>query len=410
MTFLKLGFRSLFRQKRRTLITFIVIMFGIGCLLLTVGHSVFIEWGLRESTIHSETGHLQLFHPDYFDKEEDTILQYGLENYEVMRNDLMQLMDVEMVLARIDLMGLISNGDKSVACIGVGVEQRLEKRLRTLIGNTGSMYDSLIVHEEDLEIISLGNGLAESLDAKIGDWLTLMSTTADGALNAVDVKVVSTFSGGMAEYDQRAIVIPLKTAQMLLNTKKVKKLLVTLDETEKTDRMFTSISKMAKDNGSPVAMKKWHEQAAYYRQVRQFYQQVTGFISIVLFIIVFFSISNTVVMSIVERTQEIGTLLSMGTSRWQTLKMFFFEGMLIGVFGGLFSAVFAFGISLLINHFNILLPPPPGFTDGYPLAIRNGFNFYIQIFMITVIVATFSSIMPAFRVTRMKIVDALGHI
>jgi putative ABC transport system permease protein len=408
--FLKLGFRSLFRQKRRTLITLIVITFGIGCLLLTMGHSAYITWGLREVTIHSETGHLQLFHPEYFDEEENTILQYGLENYEDVRNDLMGLEDVALVLARIDLMGLISNGDKSVACVGMGVEPRREKELRTLVGNTSSMYDSLILHDEETEIIILGNGLAESLNAEVGDWLTLMSTTADGALNAVDVKVVSTFDGGMAEYDKRAVVIPLQTAQMLLNTHKVKKLLVTLDETEKTDRLYSQISRMTGDNGTPVSMRKWHEQAAYYKQVRQFYHQITGFISIVLFIIVFFSISNTVVMSIVERTQEIGTLLSVGTSRWQTLKMFFFEGMLIGIFGGLFSAGFAFVVSLMINHFNILLPPPPGFTDGYPLAIRNGLDFYSRIFIVTVIVAIFSSSVPAFRVTRMKIVDALGHI
>jgi len=272
------------------------------------------------------------------------------------------------------------------------------------------MYDSLIAHENDAEIIILGNGLARSLDAEIGEWLTLMSTTADGALNAVDVKVVDTFDGGMAEYDSRAIIVPLQTAQMLLNTSKVKKLLVTLNDTEKTDPMYSQISSMAKDNGYPVAMRKWHQQAAYYKQVRQFYQQITGFISLVLFIIVFFSTSNTVVMSIVERTQEIGTLLSMGTSRWQTMKMFFFEGILIGFIGGILSMLFAFGLSLLINHFNILLPPPPGFTEGYPLAIRNGLIFYMMIFFMTILVATFSSIVPAFRVTRMKIVDALGHI
>ncbi len=410
MMFMKLGFRSLFRQKRRTLITLIVITFGIGCLLLTMGHSAYIIWGLRESTIHSETGHLQVFLPDFFEKEEETILQYGLDDYEALQKDLLALEDVNLVLARIDLMGLISNGDKSVACIGTGVEPECEKTLRTLIGNSGAAYDSLIVHQNDAEIIMLGNGLAKSLNAKIGDWLTLMSTTADGALNAVDVRVVNTFDGGMEEFDKRAVMIPLKTAQMLLNTKKVNKLLVTLDDTEKTDRYYARISQMAADAGRPVAIKKWHEQAAYYMQVRQFYLQITGFISIVLFIIVFFSVSNTVVMSIVERTQEIGTLLSVGTSRWQTLKMFFFEGISIGIIGGVTSALFALGLSALINYFDVMLPPPPGFTEGYPLSIRNGVDLYSRIFILTVAVATVSSLAPAFRVTRMKIVDALGHI
>lgn len=410
MTFIKLGFRSLFRQKRRTMITLIVITFGIGCLLLTTGHSVYIDWGLRESTIHTETGHLQIFHPEYFKQEEETILQYGLDNYEKISHDLMQLMDVMLVQARIDFMGLVSNGDKSVAFMGKGVEPEKEKKLRTLFGNTGSAYDSLIANKHDTDIIILGKGLAASLNAEIGDWLTLMATTADGALNAVDVRVVDKFDGGMAEYDKRALIIPMKTAQILLNTRKVKKLLVTLDDTEKTDPMAIRISSLTEKQGYPVSMKKWHQQAAYYKQVRQFYKQVTGFLSMVLFIIVFFSTSNTVVMSIVERTREIGTLLSLGTSRWQTLKMFFFEGLLIGLIGGLLSCIFALGFSLLINHFNIVLSPPPGFTEGYPLSIRNEATFYFQIFLITVVITTFSSLVPAFRVTRMKIVDALGHI
>jgi putative ABC transport system permease protein len=410
VSFFRLGFRNLFRQKRRTLITLIVIMFGIGCLLLTVGHSAFITWGLRESTIHSETGHLQLFNPEFFGEEEETILQHGLENCERIRGDLMRVPDVALVLARIDLMGLVSNGEKSTAFIGTGVEPGGEKKLRTLFGNTGAMFDSLIAHEEDEEIVILGNGLARSLNAKTGDWLTLMSTTADGALNAVDVRVADTFAGGMAEYDKRAVILPLETAQVLLNSQRVSKLLVILDDTDKVDRLAERISKMAKENGYPVAVKKWTEQAAYYKQVRQFYHQVTGFISIVLLIIVFFSISNTVIMSIVERTQEIGTMLSMGTSRWQTMKMFFFEGMLLGVLGGLLSAVFALGVSLPINHFHIVLPPPPGFTEGYPLSIKNEFGFFGWILLATVVVATISSLAPAFRVTRMKIVDALGHI
>ena len=410
MIFSKLGFRSLFRQKRRTLITLTVIMFGIGCLLLTTGHSVFILWGLRESMIHSETGHLQVFNRDFLEKEEDTILQYGLDDAASLRQRLEETDHVQLVQARIELMGLISNGEKSVACLGTGVEPGREKTLRELFGNSGTMYDSLIVHRDDLEIAVLGVGLARSLNARVGDWLTMMSTTADGALNAVDVKVVDTFDGGMAEYNERAIILPLKTAQILLNTPKVKKLLVTLDRTERTTEMKDRIKEMAEIEGYRLGIREWHEAAAYYKQVKQFYQQVTGFMSIVLFIIVFFSVSNTVVMSIIERTTEIGTLLSMGTSRWQTLKMFFFEGLFLGIAGAVLSAVFALGLAQFINAFDILLPPPPGFTDGYPLGIRSQAGDVVQIGLFTVLIAVLSSLGATFRVTRMKIVDALGHI
>ena len=409
MAFVKLGFRNLFRQKRRTLITLIVITFGIGCLLLTVGHSVYIEWGLRESTIHSETGHLQVFNEDYLNKEENMVLQYGLENYEELREELMGFLDVYIVMARIELMGLISNGDKSVACIGQGIEPKLEKKLRKVMGNNAAMYDPLLDNAGD-DIISLGIGLANSLNAKEGDYLTLLATTADGALNAVDVRVVGSFDSGTQEYNDRAVIIPLKTAQMLLNTKKVKNLLVTLDDTDKTDRYYNKIAKLSETNQFPVKLKRWHELAKYFSQVKQFYKQATGFLTIILFIIVFFSTSNTIVMSTIERTTEIGTLLSIGTSRFQTLKMFFFEGFFIGIIGGILSIIFAYSVSGLINYFDIRLSPPPGMTDGYPLQIRNVITIYIKIFLGTVLVASISSLVPAFKVTRMKIVDALGHI
>jgi putative ABC transport system permease protein len=282
--------------------------------------------------------------------------------------------------------------------------------MRSLFRMIETSFDSLILHADEEDIVVLGSGLAKSLNAQTGDWLTLMTTTAHGALNAVDLKVVGTMSGYSPEYDARAILLPLRTAQYLLDTEKVHKILVVIDETEKTDQLYGQIHALAEQKGYPVTLKKWHEQAVYYNKVKQFYRQMIGFISVVLFLIVFFSTSNTVVMTIVERTREIGTLLSIGTSRWQTIKTFFFEGMFIGIFGGIFSMVFAFSFSLLINHLNIQLPPPPGLTDGYPLMIRSTPDVYASIFLVTVFIAAVSSIVPAFRVTRMKIVDALGHI
>ncbi len=410
MTFMKLGFRSLFRQKRRTAVTLLVITFGIGCLLLAKGHSLYINWGLRESTIHSETAHLQIYNQEFFEKDEETVLQYGLEDYETIRSELRQLPDVKLVLARIDLMGLISNGDKSVACIGQAVEPEKEKQLRELFRIRSSVYDSLIARQDEVQIIALGNGLAKALNANVGDYLTLMATTADGALNALDLKFVGTFSGFSPEYDERAIVIPLSAAQILLNTQKVKRLLVALDRTEQTDLYYQKVSELTKQSGHPVTIKKWEELAVYYKRVKTFYNQMIGFLSIVLFIIVFFSTANTIIMSIVERTTEIGTLLSMGTSKWQTLKMFFFEGLFIGILGGVFAAIFALIGSSIINYFDIQLAPAPGMTDGYPLSIRNDVPLYTQIFVSTVFVAIISTILPALKVTRMKIVDALGHI
>jgi putative ABC transport system permease protein len=163
---------------------------------------------------------------------------------------------------------------------------------------------------DDFQIIALGNGLAKSLNAKPGKYLTLMATTTNGALNALDLIFVGVFSGLFPEYDERAIVFTLRAAQILLNTSKVKKLLFALDQTMKTDLYFQKISKVAEEKSYPVTIKKWKEQAFYFKRVKGFYNQMIGFLSLVLFIIVFFSTANTIFMSIVERTTEIGTLSS----------------------------------------------------------------------------------------------------
>jgi len=410
VTFLKLGFRSLFRQKRRTAVSLLVLTFGIGCLLLTDSHSRYIEWGLRESTIHSETGHLQVFHRDYFRREETRVLELGLENFEALRADLLRLPDVSLVQARIEFMGLISNGEKSVACLGQGVEPDLERRMRGLFRIGGATYEALAAHGDDPHVIALGEGLAKSLGAGPGDSVTLMSTTADGALNAMDVTVAAVFHGAASDYDKRAVIVPLRTARLLLDSEKAGSLVVTLDLTEKTDRAFAAIEKLVRDKSYPVVLKKWFERAAYYRQVERFYRQVTGVLTVVLFLIIFFSTSNTILMAVVERTPEIGTLLALGTNRRQTLATFLSEGLWIGLIGGLLSAAFAFLATSGLNALSITLPPPPGLADGYPLAFRMSWERTGIIVLGTIAAAGLASILPTLRATRMKIVDALGHI
>ena len=88
------------RQKRRTAISLAVVIFGAVSLLLALGHSPYIAWGLRESTIHSETGHLQVFNADYFRREERTALELGLDGQADIRRELDRLPDVRLVLAR----------------------------------------------------------------------------------------------------------------------------------------------------------------------------------------------------------------------------------------------------------------------------------------------------------------------
>jgi ABC-type lipoprotein release transport system permease subunit len=88
--------------------------------------------------------------------------------------------------------------------------------------------------DSESDAVIIGRGLAESMHAKPGDYLTLMTTTTAGSLNAMDVRVAGIFMTGVKEYDERAVKMPIAGAQQLLQTKKIEKLLVLLKNTDDT--------------------------------------------------------------------------------------------------------------------------------------------------------------------------------
>ena len=235
--FIKLATKNVFRNRRRTVITGLVLVFGATALILAGGFISFSFRGLSESTIRSQLGHIQVYQRDFFDKEEEKPLALGLENVDSLKAKVGAEPHVRFTMARVEFMGLLSNGEKSAVFIGRGIEPEKEMDLS---GNrapvdTGMFLGQNTHDEGDAEVV-VARGLAKTLKAKIGEYLTLMTTTSTGALNAMDVKVVGIYSTGVPEYDERALMVDLRTAQQLLVTHRVSKLVVVLDETSRTRR------------------------------------------------------------------------------------------------------------------------------------------------------------------------------
>lgn len=376
----RIALRNIFRNRRRSAITLAVIVFGAVGLILFGGYKAVTFRGLRESTIR-RIGHLQVFRAGYSSAESQKPLEYGIENAAALRARIEKDPRVKKTAAQITLMGLISNGDKSETFVATAVEDHT-----------------------DPETVMLGTGLAKSMKVKEGDYITLMTTTAGGSLNAMDLRVAGTYASGVRELDDRAVKLNLGAAQELLQSTKIEKLLVFLHDTSQTDAARAALA--SKD----IELKSWSELASFYHQVVLLYNGIFSFLGLIVFGVVVFSVANTIVMSIFERTREIGTLMAIGTGRARVWRMFFLEGLLIGVIGGVLGLTFGTGLAHLINSANVMLPPPPGYTVGYPLTILLDPRVLAITFFISVFTATVSSIVPAFRASRMQIVDALGHI
>jgi putative ABC transport system permease protein len=382
-----------------------VLVFGVVALMMFGGYKEINFWGIREGAARARFGHVQIYAQGYHQADSQRPLARGLENIDDLRHEIERDPRVEMTAAQISLMGLISNGDKSEAFIATAVEPAKDQAMPAQRMVSGSYFT-----EGEQDAVIVGDALARAMKASTGDILTLMTTTANGSLNALDVRVAGIFSTGMKEYDERAIKIPLVSAQRLLQTSKIEKLLVVLRNTDDTDAMKQDLAAMFVRRGENFEMRTWSELAGFYHQVVMLYNGIFGFLGMVIAVIVVLSVANTILMSAFERTREIGTLMAIGTERSRIWNIFLLEGLFVGVLGGAAGLAIGGGLALLINNVHIELPPPPGYTSGYRLQIMLNASIVLTAFLLAACTATVSSVVPAFKASRQRIVDALGHI
>jgi putative ABC transport system permease protein len=141
---------------------------------------------------------------EQFSKDEDVPLQHGMDQHAELRKALLADPDVRQVLPRVAFSGLISNGDKSTIMLATGVEPDSEFAVKGPFLNMRAGAVLAVRCSKNAEVM-LGEGLARSLKAQPGSSLTLLATTTDGALNALDVRVKGVFSSGVPEIDKRSV-------------------------------------------------------------------------------------------------------------------------------------------------------------------------------------------------------------
>ncbi|MFV8459933.1 ABC transporter permease [Vibrio campbellii] len=374
-TSVRLASLNLLRNGRRSLLSVLIIAIAVFALTSAGGYGLYTYESLRESTAR-DTGHLTLSTPGYFEQDEDMPLSNGLDNVQALTKSIIGDSDVRGVQPRVYFSGLVSNGSKSTIFMGTGVNERefdmkgpfLDVRSgQTLSDVKSPRYDS-----QEPQVM-LGTDLARNLKVVVGDWVTLLATTSDGALNAFDFKVQGIYSTGVPELDKRQLYVHITTAQELLASDKVSTLSVFLFETNKTStvqqRIQLALDKQVGQQGSDIEITPWQDRAFFYTKVKDLYDRIFGIMGAVMALVVFVSLFNTMTMSVTERTREIGTLSALGSYPSEIVAGFLKEAGLLAVIGSAIGALVSGLVSVLLLVIDVQMPPPPGRTEGYPLNI-----------------------------------------
>lgn len=396
----RLAVRNVIRQKIRSSVTLTAIVLGVAGLILAGGFVKDIFFQLGEAVIHSQTGHIQVFKKGFLEGGTRYPERFLLDEANGVAASLRSLPDVTEVSARLNFSGLLNNGKRDLAIIGEGIEAEKEARLGTYL----KLISGRQLVADDSFGIMLGQGVASTLGLTPGDTVTLLMNSAEGALNTLDFEVVGIFQSFSKDFDARAVRIPLKAVQELMMTEGANILVVSLANTEATDNSVAFVRSALTPGVQALA---WHELSDFFGKAVQMYDRQFGVLQIIILFMVLLSVANTVNMNVFERQSEFGTLQALGNTHADIFRLIVLENVVLGVVGAFAGVAVGLLLGKLISAVGIPMPAPPNSNQGYTALIRPDAAICVVAFGVGFAATAFASILPALRVSRTPVVEAL---
>lgn len=408
-----IALRNLARNRRRSLLALLVVAAGAAGLLVTAGFVRYSFDGLSEAIVHGGLGHIEVLPAD--DVAESVLpgeragRPPNMASWQEVRARIEALPGVRASGATIQFAGVATYDGRSASFVGAGNEpdrmqvMDIETRLRA-----GAPLP-LVPPVPGNDAAIVGVGLARALGVSPGDTLTIMVSTVDGSLNAVDVAVLGLFSTGLQELDARMLQVHLQTAQRALGTTAVTSLIVGLHDASEVAAVEAALTTTLAGGAQPLTVLGWQVRAPFYQQVRGLYLGIFVFLGTIVALLVVLSAANTLLMSMLERTREFGTLLAIGTARRQLATLILLEANWIAVLGGAAGCVISVAVAVLLGILQIKMPPPPGAVDPVDLALLLAPADFLWAMLAMAVVLSCAAVPAILRLARLRIVEALGH-
>lgn len=400
---LKIALRNLGRNRGRTLAAVLTVASGVVAFLLAGGYINWVFVDMREATIHSQLGHIQIVRPQFFDKGIATPYEFLLPAEGEEQSIVRDLPGFVSLAPRLTFSGLINRDETTVSFSGEGIDPVAEKPITTRI----TLLAGREMESSNEKSVMLGEGLANSLGAKPGDTVVLLTNTASGSASALEVTVAGIFGTITKEYDDYALRLPIEQARKLMRVNSATSWVIVLDGWQRTDPAVASLGTKLPPTKFEVV--PWHALSDFYNKTVELFKKQVHVVRVIIGLIIVLTISNTLTMAVLERTTEIGTSLAIGLRRNTIMKLFIIEGCLIGLLGGVIGLVLGFVLAEIISAIGIPMPAAPGMAHGYIAGIIISPQLAIDAFILAIVTTLLASAFPAWKAGRMNIVDALRY-
>lgn len=409
----KLAIRNVFRNRRRSLITFSAVMIGIASFIIMEGFTESIQNQSILMLKKVETAHLKVFSKGYWDERNKEPLKYRISDYSSVLKHIKNLKGVRAVTGRINFQVRMYKGRNEMPCIGTAIDIDGGDK------NVFILQDSLVKGKflTEGENVLLGVDIAKLFDAEPGSWVTIEFKDRNGVYDAIQAQVSGIINTGNPEIDQNVVFVPLNLAQERLAMKnEVTEIAVLLNSERKLDRFKKNLaSELSKLPGVHQKFEtlSWKEQAADFLAFMRADSQGSYIIVYILVVIIIAGIMNTMLMAVFERVREIGTLMALGMTKSQIKRMFLLEGAVTGGIGSIAGMILGLIFMIPFSKNGINIAALYGSDVNMIYLVKNyiygsvRFTPFMIAFLIGIGVALLASYLPARSAAKLKPVQAL---
>lgn len=399
----KMAFRDLGRNKRRTILSALAVAVGMGLLLMMSGVVVGEMQGALKNTIQLFSGHLQIRGLNYNENKISLKWEDLIENpqglADTVKGQYPQIVDAT---PRLVASGIVTRGENSrgVQVIGLDPDAAANQVYRQ------GLIEGQFLAADDREGILIGQPLADKLSLAVGEQINLLVNTSNGDVVEQLFTIRGIYTTNTFGYDESTVFLPLAKAQTITGAENRASLIfIMLQNKEQAEAMAAALQ-------SPnYTVVTWRDMNALIVQVEDFANAYMTIFYLIVLGITATVVSNTLVMSVFERTREIGILAAIGMKGRRILAQFLAEAALIatgGVIGGLIlggSLTYYFGIygfPMDISKFGLT-----GILINNRIYTVLTLGNVVYLTVVTYIVTLIASFAPARLASHMEPVDAL---
>jgi putative ABC transport system permease protein len=391
---LKMAFRNIFRQKRRSLLTALTMMGGyvLGSVALGLIDGTYND--IVDKFTRSRLGHIQVHARGYLDRP---TLNKVVRNYRDVGTIIDQAPEAEAWAPRIIAAGLASVGERTDATRILGIDPVRE--------NKATLFDKKITRGRTFSAqaakeIILGPGLAEDLRASLGDEVVLVSQAADGSLANDIYRIVGLAETGDLAGDRTTAYLHIDDARDLFALDDAVHEIVVVSRSLK-NVLNLNTSLRASLGSFPVDVQPWQEFAKSFYKAMMADKKGHEMMLIILFVVAAFGVLNTTLMSVLERRREYGILKALGTRPRQVFGLIVFEVLLLAAASVIVGAGFGLFINSLFAQHGIAVFAEPVTFGGMEFK-----SFISEVNLRTVVVPALTVLFSALLVSLMPAVKA----